>query len=402
MKTNIFKSLLGLVFVLTIRALPAQPIDAFTVPTTNGWTLYGSKSFIVGYDFTPAANIQITALGILDWTRSGLSNPSQVGIWDNTGALVASAIVPAGTNGALSAGASGAVFYVSNLSPVTLAAGRTYRIGNQMFGTGQPVVGWGGTFAAAPDITFGKGWGNNGSAFAEPVQFTNSTPFMGPVFKYLFPPAITTQPQNEAVLSGSNATFSVGADGQSPLLYQWYFNGNQLFDGGRISGSTNNVLTIANVQASDAGAYLVTVTNGAGWVSSSNAALTVLGPPQITAQPSDETVTLPTNAVFAVNVTGTGPVGYQWYFNGAPLTDGARVSGSSTPFLNISDLETNDAGAYQVLVTNIYGATTSRVATLTIFIPPQILMQPASESVPAGSNATFSAGAIGTDILISP
>jgi hypothetical protein len=83
------------------------------------------------------------------------------------------------------------------------------------------------------------------------------------------PPAITSQPINQSLTVGQTATFLVSASGTSPLSYQWQFGG------ANISGATNPILTLANVQTTNAGIYSVVVTNLAGSVGSSNATLAV-------------------------------------------------------------------------------------------------------------------------------
>ena len=60
------------------------------------------------------------------------------------------------------------------------------------------------------------------------------------------------------------------AAGTSPLSYQWRKNGVPL------SGGTNAVLIIANVQPADAGQFTVLVSNGFGSRLSDSAMLTVL------------------------------------------------------------------------------------------------------------------------------
>ena len=45
---------------------------------------------------------------------------------------------------------------------------------------------------------------------------------------------INQQPQSTNVLAGSNAGFTVGASGQTPLNFRWSFNGTNLTNGGRI------------------------------------------------------------------------------------------------------------------------------------------------------------------------
>ncbi len=83
------------------------------------------------------------------------------------------------------------------------------------------------------------------------------------------PPGITNQPQSLSLIAGQNATFSVTAGGSSPLSYQWSFNGTS------VGNATASSYTRANVQAADAGTYLVVVTNAFGAVTSSPATLAV-------------------------------------------------------------------------------------------------------------------------------
>jgi hypothetical protein len=82
-------------------------------------------------------------------------------------------------------------------------------------------------------------------------------------------PVIVSQPTNQTVYVGFTAAFSVVALGTPPLSYQWSFNGTN------IVGATATTLTLTNVQLSQAGNYVVLVTNSYGSVLSSNAMLTV-------------------------------------------------------------------------------------------------------------------------------
>src|SRR5258706_13520606 len=61
------------------------------------------------------------------------------------------------------------------------------------------------------------------------------------------PPIITAQPVNIAVTPGLSATFTVGATGPGPLLYQWRLNGVT------IVGATNATLVIPSTTAADQG-----------------------------------------------------------------------------------------------------------------------------------------------------
>src|SRR5205814_8903487 len=68
-------------------------------------------------------------------------------------------------------------------------------------------------------------------------------------------PFIVSQPTNQTVTAGLNTSFSVQAGGTGPLYYQWSLNGTNVSDG------TSALLTLTNVQVSQAGNYSVQVTN---------------------------------------------------------------------------------------------------------------------------------------------
>lgn len=87
------------------------------------------------------------------------------------------------------------------------------------------------------------------------------------------PPSITTQPEGQTRSIGQSVTFSVEATGTAPLSYQWQFNATP------ISGATLSAFSKSNLQLSDAGNYSVIVSNNAGSVQSSDAALAVTGAP---------------------------------------------------------------------------------------------------------------------------
>jgi len=120
-------------------------------------------------------------------------------------------------------------------------------------------------------------------------------------------PSISIPPQNTPVVLGSNATFRVTATGSLPIGFRWQKDGTNLTNGGRISGATSNVLTIASTVTNDAGGYSVSLSNIVGQLTSSAATLTVLVP---------ATITSDTNAVgrqgaffiFTNTATGTTPI----------------------------------------------------------------------------------------------
>ena len=82
--------------------------------------------------------------------------------------------------------------------------------------------------------------------------------------------------------------------------------------------------------------------------------------PVINTQPQSQTVGIGQNATFSVVATGATPLSYQWRFNGSAI---ASATGST--YVHVS-VQTNDAGAYSVVVSNALGTATSSNAMLTV------------------------------------
>src|SRR5437016_4454448 len=87
-------------------------------------------------------------------------------------------------------------------------------------------------------------------------------------------PSITNQPASQMVTAGQTATFSVVATGTAPLSYRWMKGGTT------IPGATSSSYTTPATTSSDTGSqFTVMVSNTAGSVTSSAAALTVNAAP---------------------------------------------------------------------------------------------------------------------------
>ena len=96
------------------------------------------------------------------------------------------------------------------------------------------------------------------------------------------------------------------------------------------------------------------------------------------------------HAAFSVLAGGTRPLAYQWRFNATAIP---AATGSAFSFINA---QVTNSGSYDVVITNLYGSTTSFVAALTVMAPPQIINQPQHQTVVAGTRAIFSVGATGS------
>jgi hypothetical protein len=89
-------------------------------------------------------------------------------------------------------------------------------------------------------------------------------------------------------------------------------------------------------------------------------------PPSIANQPDDLSACRGGTAMFSVAASNPDTLSYRWRFNQTPLDDTDRISGSFTDTLAISNLSASDVGAYDCVVTNECGSTTSDAATLTV------------------------------------
>jgi uncharacterized repeat protein (TIGR03803 family) len=178
----------------------------------------------------------------------------------------------------------------------------------------------------------------------------------GVIYRLDLPPNIVQQPANENAILGSQANFLVTIFGTAPS-FQWLFNN------ARLAGATNSTLSIAAAGALNVGNYSVIVTNAWGSITSSVAYLSVGLPVFILhGGPTNETLPIGDTARFSVSATGTVPIHYQWFFNTNSIAD-------TNANLTISPVLTNNAGYYQVVVTNLYGAA-SAITKLTVLVEP--------------------------------
>ena len=214
-------------------------------------------------------------------------------------------------------------------------------------------------------------------------------------------PYFVTQPSSQTVTNGASVRFSATVAGQSPLSYQWLFNGTNLPAGGNISGTTSNVLSLAAATTNNSGNYSLIVTNSYGSVTSRVAVLNVGFAPAFSAQPANLTILSGSNAVFSAAVSGSTPLVYQWRKNGTNLVNGSGLSGATGNSLTLTAVTTNSSGNYNVSVTNSFGAITSSNATLTVVLPPAITGSSLTNgTVQCGSNSVaFAVTVTGTPPL---
>ncbi len=213
------------------------------------------------------------------------------------------------------------------------------------------------------------------------------------------PPSIATQPASQFGALGSTIKLSVNASGTGPLSYQWFQSGVALADGGNVSGSSSNVLTIAALTTNEVATYFVVVSNVVGSITSTNATISVNVAPIITVPPANQFVAVGSNAVFSVAATGSNPLTYQWLKNGAKLANSATVSGATSSSLTLLKTTAKNSANYSVIVKNVYGSVTSVAAKLSVLTPPSIAAAPRITIPQSGGLARSGTNAV---LTISP
>lgn len=126
----------------------------------------------------------------------------------------------------------------------------------------------------------------------------------------------------------------------------------------------------------------------------------LLAKPIILTQPESQTRTTGETATFAVSATSQWPLLYQWTHGGTAITSGTAAT------LTLSNVQTDDAGAYQVMVSHSggIGSAVSNIAVLTVGTPEPLVINSGptispSETVGAGDTVTMTISASGNEPL---
>ncbi|MBL0054634.1 MAG: hypothetical protein IPP31_00305 [Chitinophagaceae bacterium] len=224
-------------------------------------------------------------------------------------------------------------------------------------------------------------------------------------------PALSSQPSNTTVCAGNAANFSVTATGGG-LTYQWQesTNGggtwNNLANGAPYSGVTTSTLTVnPTVIGMNNYQYRCIVTGSCAPAATSNGGVLTVGTAlSITSQPSSVTLCAGGNTSFAITTSGTVN-SYQWQesTNGGGtwnnITNGGIYSGATTATLSLTGvLGSMNSYQYRCVVNGACPAINSNPAILTVNTAPNITAQPASSTICATSNTSFSLTANGTAI----
>jgi hypothetical protein len=148
---------------------------------------------------------------------------------------------------------------------------------------------------------------------------------------------------------------------------------------------------VSAVQAANAGAYTVVVSNAAGKVTSQPATVNVNAGVTITTQPVSVNVNPGATATFSVSASGAAPLTYQW------RKAGVNIPGATSSTYRIEAAGTVHVDSYDVVVSNPVGTVVSAAARLALNQAVAITTQPVGRLLVAGNAMELNVVATGTD-----
>ena len=194
---------------------------------------------------------------------------------------------------------------------------------------------------------------------------------------------VILDPRTVVTAPTSNVTLRATVVGLTSPSLQWKLNGTNL------PGAVSDTLVLSNIQVSDAGTYTVEATDDTGTYLSNPCQVTVYDKPVITQQPQSLTVTNDNRATFTVSAVSATPIRYQWRFNTATLADRTNAT------LSLTNVQAQNEGLYDVVVSDDHGSTNSDPAQLTVLLKPRITLCATNYTVVQGGNLTLSVEADG-------
>jgi hypothetical protein len=186
--------------------------------------------------------------------------------------------------------------------------------------------------------------------------------------------------------AGAAISLRVTNEFPQPFQHQWQLDGASLPD------ATNDTLVVQNLSAANRGAYTVVLRDPAdtGLLRSGATTLEVAGFPSIVTQPRATRTGPGGTARFTVTAAGATTLTYQWQ------REGVSVPGAISATLELTSVQTANAGDYTVVVSNALGAITSEPARLDVNGSPFVIVQPVSRLAVAGEQGILTAKVSGS------
>ena len=291
------------------------------------------------------------------------------------------------------------------MTATSISAGQGFALA---IGSDGHLYAWGGESA---------GLGNGTTSSTTPVEVSLPTgsvpdalgPEPGALSSYAIvtatdvAPTVTSQPADQAVFAGQDATFTAAASGFPSPSTQWQVSTDGGVSFSTVPGATTDTLTVSSATlAQNGNEYRAVFTNGVGTATSDPAVLDVssgTAPVITTDLPASGSAASGSTLTFTVGASGNPTPTLDWQLSAdsgsewislGPLTGDSITSGPLSAFEN--------GWQVRAVFTNGAGTATTTAETITV-VPgtaPVITTDlPASGSAASGSTLTFTVGASG-------
>jgi hypothetical protein len=335
--------------VLTIAGVTTNQLRAYRVIVSNSsGSVTSTPAYLTLDSSTRLIDVDIGSATIVQTGAAVLGTAGDA--WNGVAAANTTTIVDSSSN---------------TMSGVQLLIANGNQFYNSILGTAMDP----GTTNLMEDYAFGY---NNPNFTAKiVVSLTNLTEYINSPFELIIYAAGNNTGQ------GATLTLTGAAGGNSTNTLVTSAASRQLSAGPGAAYAvytgtlTNGTLTFT---ASENAGQPFTAVNGFQLLLSPNL------PPVIATNPASALASVNGTTSFSVGVVGTAPLSYQWQATNSAaggytnLVNNGQISGAKTNVLTISNVTTNNALTYQVIVTNSYGSVTSSpAATLTIAPGPSLV-----------------------------
>lgn len=367
--------------VIPNLAYPQEFLHGFNNKLGNN--TYGGQQG--GQFVTGNSPVQVTHLGFYAWpantTTNGtnitcvLTNTSHyVGLYNASGSvLLGSVLVPVGTNPVING-----YMWQSLNPPLMLSSNTQYLLDAQTTTSGDP---WGDTyivpdlnsyFASSCDAIYGgTGWGSAPSVNGAYSGQMYSAPNMA-ILTPATPEAFALPEAGFTTNAGFSTQLTAIVAGQAPVTIQWYEEPGVL-----LANQTNLTLNFLNLAVTNSGSYYVIATNTVTHTSAQSADVVVSITPDVTPYttqdiaPYSPVVVAGSSVTFSAVFAGSPSFTYGWQLNGNAVSNSSRISGANGNVLTINDVQSSDAGTYQLFATNAvgYGQSSAAILAVVPFLP---------------------------------
>lgn len=186
------------------------------------------------------------------------------------------------------------------------------------------------------------------------------------------PPSFFSAPGNQTLNGLGDVSMQAIAGGSSsfPLIFRWYQNSELVF-----TWVTNNNLgskyVISNAVPTNGGMYQVVISNFVGSVTSAPFTVTIKNP-YLAVNPQSRSVVEGGMTNLSTIATGTDPIYYFWYRRYFSPNATNLVAGGTSTNLSFVNAQRSDTGSYFVVASNVWGTSTSSLASLTVNFQPAV------------------------------